>query len=855
MAALALPRPASPDPSSVLVSAAVSPVPSPPVTPPASPALSSSSQCQSVSPLENRDQLDMPMSSFSVASQDFDTSSIHVQTAQTTPSIQPDQLPRQQPAVTVQFQRLLEFQQQQQQHQQHHHHHHRRHHHHHRRGHELQRPASEQPHTMLESSTDDPSISQQRSPSVDSAVIIGSPSPLLQSPSRCLSPISLSTRLPPSPPLSLLYPAGQYPLVSTSPPVRGLSASQLADALAYVAHQPLPHAQHVFPWLHGLHPENELQLTFLDPSLAHVKACPSSFRNITLVKLGSLGSCKLRGTVSHKEFLPDVSSGQEGFLNLDPVRGVGLRNFDIQVAKVATLSDIVVYSKKGQPTDGLLGLAKRIAQAQLYHRSITPGCPEFSTFIVLDPFEVFEQQYPELVAIAANGKCHEHARDFLYHERREMSIMSAASEVTPGLYLGNVADMASDDEVYDYGGKDDVNMDNGSSSDKWDIYIECVSQASIPSLQELAKVDANVSDNSARSDCDRQFVHIYFPSSGSLAVGNMSDRDLDAFVDFCEWIYRHAHINHRKVLLFCQDGYTETSLLGLAYIMYATGVTAAQAYVDLHVKYKRAFFTFPADLVLLNHLQSRLLVRSPVENCYQAGFAADLPQWIMLMDGSLPSKIFPHMYLGNLGHANNPGLLKELGIKRILSIGEVIDWRAVSEAEYEAEKRAREWRADEMSDNSGSEQSSRESTVSCNGGRDLESVTGFSKIKYIDQIQDDGIDSLSKSIEDCLAFIDEGYRLNEPTLVHCRVGVSRSATICIAEVMRRERLSLPRAYLFVRARRLNVIIQPNLRFMYELMKWEEEEAARRGASRHHRDMEWAWLCKEIAAMNKAYIPG
>ncbi|KAK9343335.1 hypothetical protein V1522DRAFT_236349 [Lipomyces starkeyi] len=823
MAALALPRPASPDPSSILGSA-ISPVPSPPVTPPASPPLSS---------LENRDPLDMSMSSFSVASHDFD-SSLHSQTV--TPSIQPDQLPRQQPAVTVQFQHLLEFQQQQQQH---HHHHHHQHHHHHRQYHD-QRHLNDQPHAV-ESCSDSISGKSLR---VASAVV-GSPCLSLQTPSRTQSPISLSACLPPSPPLSLLNPAGQYPAISTSPPVRGLRASQLADALSYAAHQPLPHAQHVFPWLHGLHPENELQLTFLDPSLSHVRGCPSTFRNITLVKLGSLGSCKLRGTVSHKEFLPDVSSGQEGFLNLDPVRGVGLRNFDIQVAKIATLSDIVVYSKKGQPTDGLLGLAKRISQAQLYHRSITPGCPEFNTFIVLDPFEVFEQHYPELVAVTANGKCHEHARDFLYHERREMSVMSTASEVTPGLYLGNVADFASEDEICDYG-KGDIDIDDESG--KWDIYMECISQAGIPTLQDLAKIDTNLVDSSGQGRYNRRFVHLYCPSSGSLALGNMSDRDLDAFVDFCEWIYRHANLNHRKVLLFCQDGYTETSLLGLAYLMYATGVTAAQAYVDMHVKYKRAFFTFPADLVLLNHLQTRLLLRSPVENCCQAGFAPELPQWLMLMDGSLPSKIFPHMYLGNLGHANNPGLLKQLGIKRILSIGEVIDWRAVSEEEYEAEKKA-----DEMAD-SESDRSSRESTVSC-GGRDLESVTGFSKMKYIDQIQDDGIDSLSKSIEDCLAFIDEGYRLDEPTLVHCRVGVSRSATVCIAEVMRRERMSLPRAYLFVRARRLNVIIQPNLRFMYELMKWEEEEAGRRGASRHSRDMEWALLCKEIAAMNKAYIPG
>ena len=82
-------------------------------------------------------------------------------------------------------------------------------------------------------------------------------------------------------------------------------------------------------------------------------------------------------------------------------------------------------------------------------------------------------------------------------------------------------------------------------------------------------------------------------------------------------------------------------------------------------------------------------------------------------------------------------------------------------------------------------------------------------------------------------------------------------------------LSLPRAYLFVRARRLNVIIQPNLRFMYELMKWEELEFSRNlerqsfnkndsdkstdvVQKEYKREMEWAWLCKEIADLNKTY---
>jgi len=89
--------------------------------------------------------------------------------------------------------------------------------------------------------------------------------------------------------------------------------------------------------------------------------------------------------------------------------------------------------------------------------------------------------------------------------------------------------------------------------------------------------------------------------------------------------------------------------------------------------------------------------------------------------------------------------------------------------------------------------------------------------------------------------------------VHCRVGVSRSATICIAEVMRTLGLSFPRAYCFVRARRLNVIIQPHLRFSYELLKWEEKlQAARNKDGRFKRELEWPEIAREIAAMNKPY---
>lgn len=66
-------------------------------------------------------------------------------------------------------------------------------------------------------------------------------------------------------------------------------------------------------------------------------------------------------------------------------------------------------------------------------------------------------------------------------------------------------------------------------------------------------------------------------------------------------------------------------------------------------------------------------------------------------------------------------------------------------------------------------------------------------------------------------------------------------------------VSFPRAYCFVRARRLNVIIQPHLRFAYELLRWEETLQRRRDpGGRIKRELEWGEIAREIALMNRPY---
>ncbi|KFV07953.1 Dual specificity protein phosphatase 14, partial [Tauraco erythrolophus] len=58
------------------------------------------------------------------------------------------------------------------------------------------------------------------------------------------------------------------------------------------------------------------------------------------------------------------------------------------------------------------------------------------------------------------------------------------------------------------------------------------------------------------------------------------------------------------------------------------------------------------------------------------------------------------------------------------------------------------------------------------------------------------------------------------TLVHCAAGVSRSATLCIAYLMKYHKVTLFEAYNWVKSRR--PIIRPNVGFWRQLIDYERK---------------------------------
>ena len=73
-------------------------------------------------------------------------------------------------------------------------------------------------------------------------------------------------------------------------------------------------------------------------------------------------------------------------------------------------------------------------------------------------------------------------------------------------------------------------------------------------------------------------------------------------------------------------------------------------------------------------------------------------------------------------------------------------------------------------------------------------------------------------------------------------------------------ISLVDAYLIVRSRRLSVLIQPNMRLLYNLCGWEIKLAKERAQGDEQKlkralalTLSWPYLAKEVHALNEKYL--
>lgn len=515
---------------------------------------------------------------------------------------------------------------------------------------------------------------------------------------------------------SLLYPPTAFAPLDFAHPhtIYRIAPAQIANALDHISRQPLSEPSQVFPWLHGLHPLNHLQQSFFTARSRALRKTPSCLRGVTLVKAdGDLAVSRLRGAISPHEFLH--CSYTPEFQDVDPKDGFSVRNFQIQAAKSAMTSDIIVYGDELQVSRKM---ARDIAAAQQRwrdkHEAQGHPIPTYSTFLCSSPFREFEESYPHLVAVDSEGLLTSNVLDFVHQERREMFTMTKPSEISHNVWMGPTLDRDSEEES------------------AFDLLIECsdLGRLNPGALQAIAE------------GADTIQKCLDFPSSGSILPSSWSHAEADGIVETCRWIYHLAHGTHpyssrsidgdavmteasqpspfdvrpRKILIHCGDGYTESTMLGIAYCSFSTGRSVPDAWLNLHTTLGRNFFAYPADVSLLTSIAPRLLSGSPAlvdqGPCAIDLLAADEPDWLLGIDGSFPSRVLDYLYLGNLNHANNPDLLRALGIGQLLSVGETAMWR---------DGELQQW--------------------------------GSENVCVVQDVQDNGIDPLTDEFERCLEFI------------------------------------------------------------------------------------------------------
>ena len=108
-----------------------------------------------------------------------------------------------------------------------------------------------------------------------------------------------------------------------------------------------------------------------------------------------------------------------------------------------------------------------------------------------------------------------------------------------------------------------------------------------------------------------------------------------------------------------------------------------------------------------------------------------------------PTKIIDGLYMGNINHANNQNFLQRLGITHVLTVCPI-------------------------------------------------QARHFGRIVYKHvNVNDDPGARIYDKFEDCNKFISNAISNRGKVLVHCYAGVSRSAAITIAYIMKTRRLSFP----------------------------------------------------------------
>ena len=201
--------------------------------------------------------------------------------------------------------------------------------------------------------------------------------------------------------------------------------------------------------------------------------------------------------------------------------------------------------------------------------------------------------------------------DFSILENIEMRKMSGANEVTKNVWIGNtqdapvsiqeIKDIMTDDEEEDFPNDENDNPHNFS------ICIEAHELADMPLPSTLTLARETLND---LNDKHFEIIHFDVYATGVSQEKNEFEGFYTRLVCLLEFMQDQS-TKGRNILIHCSDGYTESSLLALSWIMYHLKLSLPEAY--LYLQKKRSFFVYAADIPTLRRIEHLLFGDEVVE--------------------------------------------------------------------------------------------------------------------------------------------------------------------------------------------------------------------------------------------------
>ncbi|KAF9114249.1 hypothetical protein BGX30_006665, partial [Mortierella sp. GBA39] len=173
---------------------------------------------------------------------------------------------------------------------------------------------------------------------------------------------------------------------------------------------------------------------------------------------------------------------------------------------------------------------------------------------------------------------------------------------------------------------------------------------------------------------------------------------------------------------------------------------------------------------------------------------------------SEPVCVLPHLYLGAEHNATDVKVLSRLGITAVLNVAVEITQQEQQQQQQQQQQLL-------------PLPTARRPIIGGNGDRVVLDPHSGNSIHYKSLSWTHHQRNLRSEFPQAFDYIEEAKTRGGKVLVHCQLGVSRSASLVIAYVMKTLHMGLTDAYELVKAR--SAVISPNMSLMYQLSEFEK----------------------------------